>query len=85
MSPSAPTLPTSSGTRVPGVGGAAWITCADKNAEIVSATPSSGYVLMELRSGPAKDVKVVFEARPRRTEIRASCQAGAVQAHVDER
>jgi serine/threonine protein kinase len=78
-----PSLPP--GTAVAGVGGTAWITCNDKVTTIVGVTPNSSYLLTEAKYGPASDVKAVFQAVQRRTEISAKCDHGVLQPHVDER
>ena len=62
------------------VGGTVTFSCTGSAISLVSAVPNGGFSVETEREDGNQEIKVKFESDAHRSEIRASCVAGQVQA-----
>lgn len=62
------------------VGGTVTFSCTGNAISLVSAVPNSGFSVETEREDGDQEIKVKFESDAHKSEIRASCVAGQVQA-----
>lgn len=63
------------------VGGTVTFKCTGNVISLVSATPNSGFSVETETENGGQEIKVRFESDTHRSEIRASCVGGQVQAN----
>ena len=79
--PSTPPVP--NGDPISAEGGTIWVGC-DGKATVLSVAPESGYTVTDAAMGPAVQVRVVFTAPGRESDIRARCTGVGVMPTVVE-
>jgi hypothetical protein len=62
------------GTDFTVLGGSVRVVCVDGKASVLSVQPNAGYVVKDLREGPADEVRVVFRSTGHESEIKVRCQ-----------
>ncbi len=87
----APTTPSTSPTPPPAVvivqatGGTVTVSCEDAtNAVVTSMTPAEGFTTESAETGPAREIRVVFLSPTHQSEIKATCQDGAIDPKTKE-
>jgi eukaryotic-like serine/threonine-protein kinase len=82
--PPAPTSAPPAGTDFTVLGGVVRVVCDGRKASVVSVVPNDGYVIKDLKEGPADEVQVVLRSTANESEIKVRCEHEQPEPRIKE-
>lgn len=79
--PTAPTSPATSTRTFALVGGTVTFSCTNNTISLASAVPATGFQLETETEDGGQEIEVKFESEAHKSEIKASCVGGQIQAN----